>query len=84
MYLELGLKVIYDERYKALYLENYKSNISSDGYSFAFGLEDFNKVSHALEVFNEECVEAIKRTNERLLADGFDKIQMPQMRNKKA
>lgn len=80
MYLELGLKIIYDERYKALYLQDYKANISSDGYSFAFGLEDFNKVSHALKVFNEECIAAIKRTNERLLADGFGEIRMPQMR----
>lgn len=80
MYLELGLKIIYDERAKHFYLQDYKSNISSDGYSFAFPLRDFEKVSLAIEVFNEEFVAAIERADQRLLADGFGEIQMPQMR----
>lgn len=80
MYLELGLKIIYDEKVKHFYLQDYKSNILSDGYSFAFDMETFKKVSHALEVLNEECAAAIKRADERLLADGFDNISMPKMR----
>lgn len=80
MTLEIGLKIIYNENVKHFYLQDYESNILSDGYSFAFDMRDFDKIAHAQQVLNEECVAAIKRTDERLLAEGFDKIQMPRMR----
>lgn len=73
MYLELGLKIVYDEQVKRLYIQDYRSNISSDGYQFAFHLRDFDKTAYALKVLNEECISAIKRADERLLADEFGK-----------
>lgn len=79
MHLNIELKIIFDECVKHLYLQDYNSNISSDTPSIAFDLKDFDKAAYAQKVLNEEFAEAIKRTDKRLLADGFDKnnFQIP-------
>lgn len=79
MHLNIELKIIFDEYVKHLYLQDYKSNISSDAPSIAFSFKDFDKVAYAQKILNEEFAKAIKRTDERLLAEGFDKnnFQIP-------
>lgn len=71
MRLELALKFQYHNRRKLLYLENYRSDITSNSFDGMFNLNDFDKVSYAQKVLNEEMEEALKRTNRRLLAAGF-------------
>lgn len=80
MHLNIELKIIFDEYVKHLYLQDYNSSISSDAPSISFDFKDFDKVAYAQKILNEEFAKAIKRTDERLLAEGFDKIQMPRMR----
>lgn len=84
MHLNIELKIIFDENVKHLYLQDYNSNISSDGPSFAFDLKDFDKAAYAQKILNEEFTEAIKRTDKRLLAEGFDKnnFQIPRWERK--
>lgn len=71
MTLEIGLKFIYHEGRKCLFLADYKSDISCDNYFSLFALNDFDKTSYVQKVLNEELEAALKRTNERLLAAGY-------------
>lgn len=79
MHLNIELKIIFDEYVKHLYLQDYNSSISSDAPSVSFDFKDFDKVVYAQKILNEEFAKAIKRTDERLLAEGFDKnnFQIP-------
>lgn len=77
MILEIGLKFIYLAHKKRMYLNDYNSKISSDGDGHLFNLDDFDKTSYALKVLNDEFEVAMIRANERLLADGYGKTQMP-------
>lgn len=71
MELTIGLKFVYLKHRKAIYLAEYKSDISCGNYADLFNLNDYDKTSYAQKVLNEEFEKAMIRTNERLLADGY-------------
>lgn len=60
-----------------MFLADYNSKISCGNYDNLFNFDEFDKTSHALKVLNEEFEAAMKRANERLLADGYGEGNLP-------
>lgn len=79
MVLDIKLQFIYAAHRRQMYLSEYTSSIQSGDRDGLFSLDDFDKTSYAQKVLNEEIEVALKRTNERLLADGFGEkgFQLP-------
>lgn len=71
MTLNAKIKFVCPKYADSLGLIDYKSNIVAE--QEGFEINDFEKQAYALRIINNEIKSAVKRVNERLLAEGFGK-----------